>query len=121
MADFFNAHLSIMHINEEENLNTFQKSNMNVLDDYLGSVSHSFHWMPYETDKSDVIRLFLRELKSDMLAMINYDHRLFEELVREPVVKRLAFNSEVPLLVIPELGVRSSSPPQNSVGNSVLG
>ena len=65
--------------------------------------------MPYYADKTEVIRLFLSELNSDMLAMVNYRHGFFEEMVREPIVKRTVFNTKIPLLVLPELGTCSSS------------
>ena len=106
MSLFFNAHLRIMHINEEKVLNKYQKSNMHILTEYLDSVSHSFHWMPFYSSKARAIDLFLNEMNSDMLAMVNYSHGPFEELIREPVVKRIAFNCKVPLLVLPESGTR---------------
>lgn len=121
MALFYNAHLCIMHINEEMTLNKYQKSNMYILSEYLGPVAHSFHWMPNFADKTEVIRLFLNGLNSDMLAMVNYSHSLFEELVREPVVKRVAFNTRVPLLVLPELGICGFPNNQKKVDKALIG
>jgi hypothetical protein len=41
--------------------------------------------------------------------MLNYQHSLMENLTKEPIVNRLVFHSNIPLLVIPELGMGASS------------
>lgn len=38
-----------------------------------------------------------------LLVMLNYQHRYMEWITRELVIKRVAFHTHVPLLVIPEL------------------
>jgi nucleotide-binding universal stress UspA family protein len=58
--------------------------------------------MPYFASKSDVIEFFINEFGIQMLALVNYRHGFLEELVREPVVKRIAFHTRIPLLVLPD-------------------
>lgn len=98
----FDATINIMHINEEEQLNKYQHSNKDVLLDYVSTVSHFIRSMPYFASKSDVIEFFIKEYGIQMLALVYYRHGFLEKLVREPIVKRIAFHTPIPLLVLPD-------------------
>ncbi|UCD60353.1 MAG: universal stress protein [Flavobacteriaceae bacterium] len=98
----FDATINIMHINEEEQLNKYQHSNKDVLLDYVSSVPHFIRSMPYFASKSDVIEFFIKEYGIQMLALVYYRHGFLEKLVREPIVKRIAFHTPIPLLVLPD-------------------
>lgn len=100
IAKISDASIRIMHINEKERLDKFESANMNTLTQYLEKVDHSFHWMPKFASKTEAIQLFLDELEIDLLIMINSEHSFMEKIFREPVIKRIAFNVELPLLVI---------------------
>ena len=102
LASMANASIRIMHINEERALDKVQESNMYTLMEYVSPLNHTLHWMPNFTGKSTTIKLFLDELGIDMLTMINYRHSFLEKLLREPVIKKISFNLEVPFLVIPD-------------------
>ncbi len=98
----FGATINIMHISEEEQLSKYQHSNKDILMEYVSSVSHCLHSMPYFASKSDVIEFFIKEFGIQMLALVHYRHGFLEELVREPVVKRIAFHTPIPLLILPD-------------------
>lgn len=102
IAKHLGAKVRIMHINENEQLNKYQKSNLYTLQEYLSEVPTTVHWMPHFSDKAHVIQTFIEELGIDMLAMIHYNHGFLEELTREPVIKKIAFHTTIPLLTIPE-------------------
>lgn len=102
LAKSNNASIHVMHINEKESLSKCQESNKKILQEYLNEVKYTMQRMPYFASKTDVITFFIEDSKIDLLAMIYYRHGYLEELVREPVVKRMAFHSEVPLLILPE-------------------
>lgn len=102
LAGNLGASIHVVHINESEELDRFQQTNKEILHDFLDPLEHQFHWLPYFSGKSDVIQHFLAEFNMDMLAMVHYKHGFLEELIREPVVKRVAFHSKIPLLVMPE-------------------
>ncbi len=101
-AEHFGSSIRVMHINEKEQLDKYQLSNRRSLKKYLASIETTFHQMPYFASKSEVIHLFLEEFNIDMLAMINYRHSFLEELIKEPVIKRVAFHAQIPFLTIPE-------------------
>lgn len=102
MAELYNSKIRILHINVEEKLSDIQDYNMKMLSNYLGNYEHSFHWLPAYTNKSKAITDFVEDLGIDMLAMVNYQHSIIEKIVNEPVIKKLAYNPNVPMLVIPE-------------------
>ncbi len=102
LAANLKANIHVVHINESDELDRFQQANKDMLDDFLGPIDHQFHRVPYFSSKSDVMQFFLEENNMDLLALVHYKHGFLEELIREPVVKRVAFHSKIPLLVMPE-------------------
>ena len=102
LAKQFNAVVRIVHISEKKQLDKYQQSNLDILKEYLSGVVSSLHWMPYFSSKADVIKTFIEELDIDILAMIHYSHSFLEELTREPVISKMAFHTNIPLLTIPE-------------------
>ncbi len=94
------AKIRIMHINEEEVLDKYQ-SIRRILLKYLAPFEPTQHWMPRFKSKATTINLFLEELEIDLLAMVNYEHSFLERMTREPVIKRIGFDNDIPFLVIP--------------------
>ncbi len=101
IASLFDSSVRVVQINERKLLDRAQKANRDVLSAYLNPIKHSFHWMPFYTEKSRVIDQFVEELAIQMLVMINYDHNLIEKIIREPVILELTSNLNIPFLVIP--------------------
>lgn len=102
LADRFESALQIVHIQQEEELEGFQKSNRDAILNYFAPIRTTLKSLPYFSSKSDVLQHYLVENDVDMLAMVLYKHGFLEELVREPVIKRMAFHTKIPLLVLPE-------------------
>lgn len=101
MSGLCSAAIRIVHINEEEKLDKLQESNLNTLLTYMEPLPHSIHWMPHFASKTEAIQTFLDELGIGMLCMVNYPHSFVEKLLREPVIKKIAFHLSIPFLVIP--------------------
>ncbi len=102
LATSMGVPIHVVHINESDELDRYQQANKDILDEFLKPIEHQFHWMSYFASKSDVMQYFLEEYNMDMFTLINYKHGFLEELVHEPVVKRVAFHTQIPLLVLPE-------------------
>ena len=102
LAGNLNAEVHIVHIHESEELDKVQETNRDLLAEFIKPLDCQFHWMPYFSGKSDVLQYFLKEYDMDILALVHYKHGFLEELIREPVVKRVAFQAQLPLLVMPE-------------------
>ena len=119
MVKTFNATILIVHIQYEiKALTELQQFNLSMLRKYLGSVEHYVHTVSERNSISKTLEIFAEELDIHLLAMLNYQHSYMEKMTREPVVKRLAFHTQVPLLVIPELGM--NSPSRNSKENEMM-
>lgn len=101
-ADLYNSKIRIVHINEEEELNDVQEYNLGILQNHLSDYEHSLHWMPKYAKKAVEINDFIEELEIDILAMVNYKHSFIENIINEPIIKKIGFQPIVPFLVIPE-------------------
>lgn len=101
-ADLFKAHIFILHINLQSELTEVQQSNMRTLQNHLENHQHTFHWMEKSGTKSDEINEFIEEFKIDVLAMVHYKHSFIENIMKEPVIKKIGFKPIVPFFVIPE-------------------
>lgn len=102
LASNSGAFVEIMHIEEEHELDKFQRANKQILDEYLNDIPHSFVPLPFYSSKSKVIQRFLEDEDIDVLAMVHYKHSFLEQLLREPVIRKVAFHTAIPLLVLPE-------------------
>ncbi|RXJ50185.1 universal stress protein [Gelidibacter gilvus] len=101
-ADLYQAHIYILHINLQSELSERQESNRRALQAHLVKHQHTFHWVEKSATKSDEINEFIKDLKIDVLAMVNYKHSFVERVIKEPVIKKIGFQPMVPFLVIPE-------------------
>ena len=55
-----------------------------------------------ETDIIEGLSRYIATEKPDMLAMLSRKHTLFERLFTQSITNKLAFRSEIPLLVMDE-------------------
>ena len=102
LADLYDSKIRIVHINIKEKLTAFQEYNLSALQNYLSDYESSLHWMPNYAKKVVEINDFIEELGIDILAMVKYKHSFIEAIIKEPVIKKLGFQSKIPFLVIPE-------------------
>ncbi|MCM4167718.1 hypothetical protein KCTC52924_00768 [Arenibacter antarcticus] len=112
MAKSFKAAIRIVHVQYEiKSLTEVQQFNLNMLRKYLKEVEHYVHTVSELNSVSKTLEVFSNELGIHLLAMLNYQHSYMEKMTREPVIKRMAFHTQIPLLVIPELGM--GTPPHS--------
>ncbi|RAJ11371.1 universal stress protein [Arenibacter echinorum] len=118
MAKSFKAAIRIVHVQYEiKSLTEVQQFNLNMLRKYIGEVEHYVHTVSELNSVSQTLEVFANELDIHLLAMLNYQHSYMEKMTREPVIKRLAFHTQIPLLVIPELGM--GTPPNSKKGKEI--
>ncbi len=102
LALLWKSEVLIFQVGQEFLMNDTQISNRERLIKELGTVKHSFHQTEFKTSVTDAIGDFLKEKEGDMIALIHYGHTFMEKLTGEPVIKKVAFHTQVPLLVLPE-------------------
>lgn len=106
LATTFNATIRVVHVQIGiKALSELQQFNLNMLRKYFGEVEHYIHTVSELNSVSQTLEVFSKELEIHLLAMLNYQHSYMEQMTREPIVKRTAFHTQIPLLVIPELGM----------------
>lgn len=101
MAGLYGAAIRIVHIDDEEELDSFQQSNLDALLICFKTVEHSFQRIPNFISKTKIIQVFLEHSGSDMLAMAYNEHGLLEKMLREPIIEKMIINIDIPFLVIP--------------------
>lgn len=110
LANSFGASIRIVHVQFEiKALSDLQQFNLNMLRKYFADVEHYVHTVSELNSVSKTLEIFSEELDIHLLAMLNYQHSYMEKMTREPIVKRTAFHTQIPLLVIPELGMHGFS------------
>ena len=102
ISKLYNSKIRILHIEEENELSETQELNIKRLDENLSLFENTFHWMPNYNKKAAVINDFIEELEIDILVMVNHKHSFIENIINEPVVKKIGFHPVIPFLVIPE-------------------
>ncbi len=110
MATAFNATIHIVHVQYKiKDLTEIQQFNLNMLCKYLKGVEYHIHTVTELNSVSKTLEAFSDDMDIHLLAMLNYQHSLMENLTKEPIVNRLVFHSQLPLLVLPELGMGAHS------------
>ena len=110
-----------MYNNEIKALTELQQFNLNMLRKYFAEVEHYIHTVSELNSVSHTLDVFSKELDIHLLAMLHYQHSYMEKMTREPIVKRTAFHTQIPLLVIPELGMEAFTQPRGAESSSGIG
>jgi len=114
LAKIFKATIRIVHVQFKiKALTELQQFNLNMLRKYFDEVEHYVHTVTELNSVSHTLDVFSKELDIHLLAMLHYQHSFMEKMTREPIVKRTAFHTQIPLLVIPELGMDAIMSPED--------
>lgn len=115
LAKVFGVAVRIVNVQYEiEPFTELQLFNLSMLRKYLQEVEHYVHTIPELNSVSKTLKIFSTELDIHLLVMLNYQHSFMERLTREPIIKRIAFHTKTPLLIIPELSMASASKNKNT-------
>lgn len=115
MAKSLGAVVRIVHVQYEiKALSELQQFNLGMLRKYLKDIEHYVHTVSELNSVSKTLEKFSEELGIHLLALLNFQHSYMEQLTREPVVRKLAFHTHIPLFVIPELSMATQSKPKSA-------
>lgn len=104
LSQLHNATIEVVHIADEANLTELQNNNVTALKKHLKNHAHNFNFIPEKGTKEQLISSFIEHHDIQILAMINYEHSFLEDLLNEPVIKKLGYHSIIPFMVIPHQG-----------------
>ncbi|MDG1571111.1 universal stress protein [Robiginitalea sp. M366] len=97
----FEAGLEVMHIGRPDTQTELQSFHRKQLLLELDALDPHLCWLPPEAGKAQLIERYIRDSGIKLLVMVRNERSTLEELLREPVVKRVAFHTPVPMLVLP--------------------
>ncbi|WP_103864152.1 universal stress protein [Aquimarina sp. I32.4] len=104
ILDFAKKHQStirMIHIYDKNRLDPLQNYNSNSLEEYFKHVKYDFHVISDFSSVKNAVQAFVEELEIDLLVMIKYEQSFIEKIIKEPVIKKMTFDSMIPFLVIP--------------------
>ncbi len=102
LAEAWKSQILVFHVAQEFKLSEQQLANKNILKERLDPIKHSFYKVTIESTVAAAINDFANEQSADMICLLHYSHTFMEKLTQEPVVNRVGFHTEVPLLILPE-------------------
>ena len=102
LATTWKSKIAVLHIAQQFMLTKTQEQNKKILDNRLKDIDHSFHKEKIRSTVANAITDFAAAVDADMIALVRYQHTFLDGLTQEPVVKKVAFSTKVPLLVLPE-------------------
>ncbi len=94
--------LHVLHITSPDGLSATQLDNKAKLLRMLGTVNRFFH---DEADQDIIsgINTFRSANKINVVVMIQNKHTFLERLFIEPIIKKIVFNLDIPLMVLPAI------------------
>lgn len=102
LVNIWKAEVEIIHVSEEFKLNDIQETNKNVLEQRLSGLDFKFNDIPFKSSTAYTIGQYVSNRTSDILGIIRHQHTFWEKLIGEPVVNKIAFHSDIPVLFLPE-------------------
>ena len=104
VTKLWDSTLSVIHILTGKILEKIQKQNKEALKHALKGVKSRFSEVQMEVSiTSSLYKLEKENKKIGMVALLKTKHGILENLFHEPVVRKMTFNTEVPLLILPEI------------------
>jgi nucleotide-binding universal stress UspA family protein len=102
LALLWNSAIKVVHVAVEFILNDIQKTNVKILEARLEGSNYSLHELGFDTSIAHSLEQYIAKTSYDLLAMVRYQHSFWERIIEEPVIKKIAFHSIVPVLFLPE-------------------
>lgn len=102
LVDAKETRLKIFHVAQEFKLKEIQRTNKRVLKKRLEGYNFSFYDVTINSTVAKAIRGFSVEQEADLIVLTNYSHTFLEKLTQEPVIKKMAFKSSIPLMILPD-------------------
>jgi nucleotide-binding universal stress UspA family protein len=102
LVEDWKAVLHVVYAAREFKLNPTQESNRSLLETRLSGLNTRFAEIPLQKHVSDTIVGYSDSIRAEMIALMQHKHGFLEGLTKEKVARRIAFDSHVPLLILPQ-------------------
>ncbi len=108
LVDKQNYKIEILHIKKSDKLTDIQTHNKAFIDEYFSNYNHEF----IELEQKEIIKSITNYISNqnvNLLAMMSKKHTFLERLFNKHIVEKLAFNLNIPLLVM-ENNIKKENP-----------
>lgn len=95
--------LEVVNLSEETFLTENQQSNKVKLRELLQDLNVTYKKIDWEGSETQTIEKHIDETQSELLVLLNHKHNFFNRLLEENVIKKSAFHSKIPILILPEI------------------
>lgn len=102
IVKLWKSSLHIVHMRTEDYLDEDQKNLQELLFRLLDPVNYDHTELSYHPTLAYRINDWAEDNKVDILAMFNSSRAFFQRLLREPVLKKIAFKTTMPFLILQE-------------------
>lgn len=97
LASKFDAEVTVLHVNTNSGGKRLKKTDLTI-----EAVETSYQEVDLSESINESINEFIENKKCDLLCMIRREKGFFENLFQRSITENQVYNSEVPLLVLPE-------------------
>ncbi|MEE3999612.1 universal stress protein [Tenacibaculum sp. FZY0031] len=95
--------LEVVCLSEENFLSENQQRNKVKLRALLQGVNTAYKKIDWEGSETLTVEKHIEETESELLVLINHKYNFFNRLLEENIIKKSAFNSKIPILILPEI------------------
>lgn len=95
--------IEVINLSEEYTLNSKQKAHKMQLREIFKDLGVEYKKIDWDDSETNTLENYIEKTESELLVLINHKHNFLNRLLEENVVKKSAFHSKIPLLILPEL------------------
>ncbi|CAM1334398.1 universal stress protein [Tenacibaculum aestuariivivum] len=95
--------IEIVNYSEEYTLNDKQRSYKVQLREIFKNLSVTYKKLDWNDSETNTLKSHLEKTACELFSLINHKNNFFNSLLEENVVKKAAFHSKVPFIILPEL------------------
>ncbi len=107
LAKLWKPNIRIFHMTKDIPLTEEQTSNKKTLKEFFIGLDYNFYIGILDKTITEYIQKFVEEKQADMVALLHYKRTFLEKLTEKSVIKKVGFETKVPLLVLPEMTKQS--------------
>ncbi len=95
--------IEVINLSEEYTLSAKQKAHKIQLREIFKDLGVEYKKIDWDESETTTLENYITRTKSELLVLINHKHNFFNRLLEENVIKKSAFHSKIPMLILPEL------------------
>lgn len=102
LASLWNAEIEVIYVAVTYDLTENQNNNKSILEKRFKGLDYHFKEVPFNTSVSKSIDTYTEGKNAAILGIIRHQHTFWEKVIGEPIVKKIAFHSAIPVLFLPQ-------------------